>query len=180
MLFGTETFEFEILKWINSFFQSDFMDFLMTKISWIGNNGAVWIVVALVMLALPKYRRCGAVMAAGLILGLVFGNIILKNLIARPRPCWIFEGIEMVITVPKDYSFPSGHTLSSFVSAFVILGRDRQLGIIAFCVAAVMAFSRLYLFVHFPTDILGGIMLAAAIYFLALKRFLKTNNKKML
>lgn len=148
------------------------MDFLMVTVSALGNSGAVWIVATLLMIFSKKYRRWGAVVGIGLLLGLIFGNVILKNLIARPRPCWLFEGIDMLIPMPIDYSFPSGHTLASFTSAFVLLSADKRLGIPAAVLAAVMAFSRMYLFVHFPTDILGGIVLSGVIY-LGMMKILK-------
>ena len=175
MLFGCESFEFEIMTAIHSLVQSDFMDFFMTAISTIGNGGAIWIMVAIIMLATKKYRRLGIKLVIGLILGLVFGNIILKNLIARPRPCWIFENIDMLIAVPQDFSFPSGHTLASFTSAFILVAENRKMGIPALIVAILMAFSRMYLFVHFPTDILGGIILSGTI-FVIMNTILKKKN----
>ncbi len=174
MLFGCETFEFEIMTAVHNALQSDLMDFIMKSISAIGNGGAVWIVAALILLATRKYRRQGLAMAIGLTMGLVFGNIILKNLIARPRPCWIFENIDMLIAVPQDFSFPSGHTLASFTSAFILLSENRRMGIPSIMLAVLMAFSRIYLFVHFPTDILGGMALSYIIFVL-LKKFKKTN-----
>ncbi len=157
-------FELEILKTIQNTVGCGFMDSLMTAFSFIGNWGLLWIVVAVLMLISKKYRKTGIMLAVGLVLGLIFGNLILKNLVARPRPCWIVEDIEMLIDVPKDFSFPSGHTLSSFVAAFILLDRDKRFGIPAICIAAMIAFSRMYLFVHFPTDILGGIALAGLIF----------------
>ncbi len=173
MLFGCETFEFEIMTAIHHFVNCDFMDFLMTVISAIGNGGAIWIVVALIMLATKKHRKLGIKLAIGLILGLILGNVVLKNLIARPRPCWIFEDIDMLIDVPRDFSFPSGHTLASFTSAFILLAEARRLGIPALIIAVLMAFSRMYLFVHFPTDILGGIVLSFIIFIILEKSMKK-------
>ncbi len=172
MLFGCESFEFEIMKAVHNLVQCDFMDFFMTAISKIGNGGAVWIVMALILLSMKKYRRLGLEIAVGLIAGLILGNIVLKNLIARPRPCWIFDNIDMLIAIPKDFSFPSGHTLASFTSAFILLAADKQMGIPALIVAILMALSRIYLFVHFPTDILGGIALSFII-FIILKKIMK-------
>ena len=155
------------------------MDGLMKWLSIVGNGGALWIVVAVVMMISGKYRKVGFMMSAGLLLGLVFGNLILKNLIARPRPCWIETEYNMLITIPTDFSFPSGHTLASFISAFVLLDNSKKLGIPALILAMFIAFSRMYLFVHFPTDILGGIILATLIV-LGMKLFLKLHKKKML
>ena len=164
MLFGCETFEIQILDVIHSLFGCDFMDAVMLFFSAINNAGILWIAVAITLLCIKKYRKTGIIMAIGLILGVIFGNLILKNFIARPRPCWLEENLQMLIAIPKDYSFPSGHTLSSFIASFVLFDRDKRLGIPALCVATIIAFSRMYLFAHFPTDILGGIVLAALIY----------------
>ena len=173
MLFGTENFEIDMLIWLHNWLKSDFMDFFMSGVSRIGNVGLFWIVAALVMLVTKKYRRCGAFVGIGLLLGFLFGNVLLKNIIARPRPCWLFENVEMLIAIPKDFSFPSGHTLSSFIAAFVMLRADKRIGIPAIVLALLMAFSRLYLFVHFPTDVLGAIILAAMIYLGLRKRIRK-------
>ena len=159
MLFGTENIEIGILCGIRELFGCEFMDWFMKAISFVGNAGAFWIVVALVLIASKGYRRTGIMVAIGLLLGLLIGNLMLKNLICRPRPCWISEDVGLLIASPKDYSFPSGHTLASFISAIVLIYENRKVGICAMVVACVMAFSRMYLFVHFPTDIIGGIIL---------------------
>ncbi len=172
MLFGTENFEIGILLWMQNWLKSDFMDFFMATVSRLGNGGAIWIVAALVMLATKKYRRCGAFVGIGLLLGLLFGNLILKNIIARPRPCWLVENVHMLVEMPMDFSFPSGHTLSSFIAAFVMMRADKRIGIFAFVLATLIAVSRVYLFVHFPTDILGAIILATLIY-LGLRKYIR-------
>ncbi len=171
MLFGTETAEFAVLNFIQSVFGCEFMDVVMPHLTAIGNAGFIWIAVAIALMCTKKYRRGGAFMLVGLVLGLIFGNVILKNLIARPRPCWIM-GTEILIPTPNDFSFPSGHTLASFISVFVLWRLNRRFGIAALVVAILMAFSRLYLFVHFPTDILGGIVLAYLVSLL-IKKYIK-------
>lgn len=97
-------------------------------------------------------------MAMGLILCGLFGNIILKHLVARSRPCWI-RAIDMLVAIPTDYSFPSGHSMASFASAVVLFQYDRRIGIPALILAALIALSRLYLYVHFPTDVLVGTLM---------------------
>ncbi len=169
MLFGTENIEFEILEAIHRFTRSDFLDFLVPRVSWFGNSGFIWIVLAIVLLATKKYRRLGIALSAGLVLCLVLGNLFFKTLFSRPRPCWIFDVPKMLIPIPEDFSFPSGHTYSSFLSAFVILSQNKKWGMVTLLVAIIMAFTRLYLFVHFPTDILGGIVLGAVIFLIVRK-----------
>ena len=102
-------------------------------------------------------------MILGLAVGVLVGNVCLKNLIARPRPCWLDDSVMMLISSPTDYSFPAGHTLSSVIGATVLTKTDRRFGWAAIPLAAVIAFSRLYLFVHFPSDILAGAILGVII-----------------
>mgnify|MGYP001534438284 FL=1 len=91
------------------------------------------------------------------------GNVCLKHLVARPRPCWLDESVPLLIASPTDYSFPSGHTLSSTISATILTKTDRRFGYAAIPMAALLAFSRLYLFVHFPSDVLAGAVLGLVI-----------------
>ena len=97
-------------------------------------------------------------MLCAMALGFLTGNIILKNLIARPRPCWINTDIILLIENPSDYSFPSGHTLSSAICATVLTITDKKFGLVAIPVACLIAVSRLYLYVHFPSDVLFSVV----------------------
>ena len=94
---------------------------------------------------------------------MLVGNVCLKNLIARPRPCWLDSSVQLLISSPTDYSFPSGHTLSSAIGATVLTKANHQFGWAAIPLAAAIAFSRLYLFVHYPSDVLAGAVLGVAI-----------------
>ncbi len=155
--------EYSFLNWIQENLSAPWLDAVMTFITHLSDGGAIWIVAAVIMLLLPKYRRYGIVLAAVLILGGVLNSIILKPLIGRARP---FEGLEeimLLITPPADASFPSGHTLVSLSSAIVIFAANKKLGTLALVLAALTAFSRMYLYVHYPTDILAGAVLAVAI-----------------
>ena len=155
--------EFKVLDFIQEFLKCPFLDFLMPKITALGNGGIIWIISAIVLLATKKYRRGGFALATGLIAVFLIGNITLKPLIARTRPFDLVEGIELLISAPSDFSFPSGHTLSSVVGAAILTMTDERFGYIAIPLAVLIAFSRLYLYVHFLTDILGGIVIGAII-----------------
>lgn len=98
--------------------------------------------------------------------GLLICNIGLKNIVARPRPCWL-ESIDLLVNNPKDFSFPSGHTWSAVTGALVATAANRKFGYVAIPVAVLLAFSRLYLFVHFPSDVLAGAAIGAVLGILA-------------
>lgn len=163
MLFGTESLELEILDKIQQIFKSPFMDFVMPKITFLGNAGMLWIVICLVLLFSKRYRKTGITMALSLVTVLVVGLIVIKPLIMRPRPFMLNHGAALLISAPKDFSFPSGHTLASFTAALVLFDENKAWGTAALILAALIAFSRLYLYVHFPTDIAAGIVLAILI-----------------
>lgn len=138
-----------------------FLDFLMPKITMLGNGGFIWITAAVIMCLFKKQRKTGIMILSGLLIGFIVCTFILKPIVARPRPCWIDSSVPMLIDIPHDYSFPSGHTLSSFVSAFILMYRKSGLRFIALALAVMIAFSRMYLYVHFPSDVLGGLLIAA-------------------
>lgn len=155
--------DFRILDFIREKLSNGFFDFAMPKLTAVGNIGLIWIFIAAAMVISQKYRRSGIELAAGLAGCALIGNLLLKNLVARQRPCWINETVELLIAVPKDYSFPSGHTMTAFAAAAIILHANKRLGIAAYILAAVIAFSRLYLYVHFPTDVLAGAVIGTLI-----------------
>lgn len=159
--------DFGLLDVIQRWLRCDFMDYLMAFFTQLGEIGILWIMVAVVMLFSKKWRRCGIMMGVAMILGLLCGNLILKNVIARPRPfafdCAMLPEELLFIAKPTDWSFPSGHALASFGAATVIFLNSRRWGAAALAVASVIAFSRLYFYVHFPTDILAGILLGVVL-----------------
>lgn len=155
--------DWEILRAIRVFWTCPFLDFLMPKITALGNGGAIWLLAACGLLCTKKYRRQGFLLLCGLALGVLIGNVCLKNIVARPRPCWLDPEVPLLIAVPTDFSFPSGHTLSSVISATILTRTDRRFGWAAIPLAVLIAFSRLYLYVHFPSDVLGAALLGLGI-----------------
>lgn len=153
------SFEFVILDFIQEHMRSSLGDHLMVFFSTLGEAGILWIALALVLLVIPGTRRVGFMVAAALLVDVILCNGILKPLIARTRPYDIRTAVELIVKKPWDYSFPSGHTAASFaaVTALICSGR-RRLWIPSLVVALLIAFSRLYLYVHFPTDVLGGVI----------------------
>lgn len=155
--------DWSILHWIQETLTCPLFDVLMPKITLLGNGGAVWLLAAGGLLCTKKYRRQGLILLGGLAAGVLVGNVCLKNLVARPRPCWLDESVRLLIASPTDYSFPSGHTLSSVIGATILTKTDQRFGYAAIPLAALIAFSRLYLYVHFPSDVLAAAVLGIAI-----------------
>ena len=135
----------------------------MPIITALGNIGAIWIIAAVALLCTKKYRVYGVVLLGCLAVGALIGNGLIKNAVMRPRPCWLDESVTMLIETPSDYSFPSGHTMASVIGATILTAANRKFGLIAIPLAVLIAFSRMYLYVHFPSDILGGLVLGLAI-----------------
>ena len=133
------------------------LDKILAFITSLGNAGIIWIVLAVVLLILPKTRRTGIIVAAALLMDLILCNLILKNLVARVRPYDVNTAIAILIKKPFDFSFPSGHTAASFAAMTALfLAKMKKAWIAALVLAALIAFSRLYFYVHYPTDVLGG------------------------
>ena len=142
----------------------------------------VWILLAVILLVIPKTRKSGIVLMTALCVDLVLCNGILKNLFARIRPCDINTQVQLLIARPDEFSFPSGHTAASFTAvAALSLSGEKKLWKPAFMLACLIAFSRLYLYVHYPTDILGGILVGIAagyIGYMAVSRWMERRIKK--
>lgn len=161
-------FEAQILLFIREHLTSPFLDFIMPKITFLADAGWFWIALAVVLLFFKRTRKTGIVMGIALACGVITANIILKPLVARIRPYDLLEGIELLVERLHDFSFPSGHTIASFEGAVSIaLTSKKRFGIPAIILAILIAFSRLYLFVHYPTDVLCGCLFGIAFAFLA-------------
>lgn len=150
--------ELQILHAIQGM-HTEWLDTIMIALSTIGNAGIIWIILSIVLAIIPKTRKCGLTMMCSMALSFVVGNILLKNIIGRARPCSIDTSVSLLIPFPSEYSFPSGHTLNGFTAAVTLFLFHKKSGIIAIIIAGLIAFSRMYLFVHYPTDILGGIII---------------------
>lgn len=152
-------FEFKILDFIREYMSSPVMDKIMCFFTFLGNAGWIWIALALVCLCSKKYRYTGIMLCAGLLMSLIVANLILKPAFARLRPFQIKEGIELILAAPNDFSFPSGHTMASVICATIIFLQHKKMGIYAIILAVLISFSRLYLYMHFPSDVFFGAIL---------------------
>ncbi len=154
-------FDFAILDFVAKNLRCGFLDVIMPIITFLGDGGWFWIACAVIMLFFKKTRKTGIMMGLSLVCGLIICNLTLKPLVARIRP-YDLRPVENMLTEPMhDFSFPSGHTIASFEAAIVLLIRDKRFGIPATVLASVIAFSRLYLYVHYPTDVLASIVLGS-------------------
>ena len=133
-------FDFEILFFIKDHVRNSFLDVIVPFYTNLGDDGIIWIAVGLIMLIPKKTRKCGIMVLAALLVMLVVNNIILKNLIARPRPCATYPELVELVHIPTSYSFPSGHTVSAMAVAFTILTQHKKLGIVAVIMASAAMF----------------------------------------
>jgi len=150
--------EFQILNLIANM-RTDLLDTILPMISSFGDKGIGWIVISVILTCIPRYRKAGITMGLALIFCLLIGNMTLKPLIARPRPYTYFPEMTLLIAPLADFSFPSGHTFASFASATALFLYHKKAGIAAYILAAIIAFTRLYLYVHFPSDVIAGMLL---------------------
>ncbi|MDV4149879.1 phosphatase PAP2 family protein [Clostridium sp. AL.422] len=153
------------------------MDKLMIFITSLGDKGFIWIAIGLILVAKKKYRKIGFMLLIALLITSLIGEGILKNIVQRARAFVTYPDISILITPPTSYSFPSGHTASSFTAAVILGYYFKKFRYIFYIFASLIAFSRLYLYVHYPSDIIAGILLGVTCGLITIKLI---NNKFML
>lgn len=175
-------FDHAILLFIQENFRVDFLTPIMETSSTLVNAGLFWILLSVVLICFKKTRMIGVVTLSSIAFCFLINNIVLKNVVARARPFDTYNDIIPLIAKPTDYSFASGHTTCSFAAA-VSLSRflNKPLAIVSLAFATLVSFSRLYLGVHYPTDVLTGIAIGTfgslLIYYLYSKKFDLDNYK---
>nr|WP_248484790.1 phosphatase PAP2 family protein [Tepidibacter aestuarii] len=165
--------DISLLNFVHNYFQNDIFDKIMPIISFLGNGGIIWIIISLILITNKKYRKVGMLSFFALILSTILVEGILKNLMQRPRPFIEFTNINLLIKKPLSYSFPSGHATSSFAAAGVIGNMIRKYKVLTMILAGLIAFSRVYLFVHYPVDVIAGIILGLILSYLITYKFIK-------
>lgn len=172
-------FDLSVFQWIQSI-QNEFLDALMVGITTPGNGGAVFIVIGLVLLISKKYRKAGLAVIIALLVMLLCNDLFLKEFFARPRPFNLLETdpekyafwgkayiYPELISKPTSFSFPSGHTASAFAAAIALLWHNRKIGVPVTIFSALMGFSRIYVEVHYCTDVIAGVVSGIICAFIA-------------
>ncbi len=156
MLETIQSMDFAVLDWIQENIACKALDIFFSFITHFGDAGLFWIGIGILMLCFKKFRKAGFCLLIAISIGFLVSNLILKPWVARTRPYDINTAISLLIGRPSDFSFPSGHTTASIASALAILYHHKKVGIGALVLAILVSLSRLYLYVHFPTDVLVG------------------------
>ncbi len=157
---GINGFDRAVMEFIQLHFHNIVTDSVFPVLTYLGEAGAVWIVLALAFLVRRESRRWGMIMLCAIAAGFLLGELLLKNVICRERPFQAFPGYTaLLISPPSGFSFPSGHSCASFAASTVLLAVSKEWGFPALALAVLIAFSRIFLFVHWPTDVLAGSLL---------------------
>ena len=145
-------------------------DVVVPLITRLGDAGIIWIILTVLLLIIPKTRKTGVIMMAALLVDVLLCNVLIKNLVARTRPFDVNTAVQLLVAKPRDYSFPSGHTAASFASVTALyLAGEKKIWKVALVLAVLIALSRLYLYVHYPTDIIGGVVFGSLSGYLGYK-----------
>lgn len=181
-----------ILLWIQENLRNEILTPIVTFITHLGDHGYLWIALLLLLLFIPKTRKAGWIGAAALLLTFIVNNLFIKNLVARTRPYMVVEGLTILIERPGEFSFPSGHTANSMAVAVVLWMISQQCGKLKdkklyfpkaagwfFLILSVLiSLSRLYVGVHYPTDVLGGAVIAILDAWIVFSVYKKLQKRK--
>lgn len=151
--------EFQILYALQEI-HHPILDKIMLFITSFGDGGYFWIAIGVICLFFQKYRKMGIQLLLSMLCTFIIGNLIIKNLVQRPRPCDVDTMVTLLLSRPHGHSFPSGHSINSMAAAGALFLNNKKIGIPAVILAVLIGFSRMYLFVHFPTDVLIGFAIA--------------------
>lgn len=154
--------DMNIVCYIHEHWHNFITDGFFTFVTFLADGGIIWIAAALIMLCSRKWRPAGVILLLSLGISAVFTNLVIKNIICRPRPFNANPELSLIIDIPHGlYSFPSGHSTSSGAGAAAIMLRNKKLGIAAIVIALIIGFSRVFMAVHYTTDVLCGLIIGA-------------------
>ncbi len=159
--------EIQILDWIRDNLSCNFLDVVMSSITMIGNNGIFFVLTAIICLIFKRTRKFGATLTISLVLEIILVSLVLKPLVGRVRPFVFNDAIELIIPALSSASFPSGHTAIAFAFAFSLLAFNKKALIPGLVFGFLMGFSRMYLYVHYPSDVLFGAIIGSLCGYIA-------------
>lgn len=178
-MYGIQNLDNCILEFIQMNMRSVVGDKLMIGLTYLGNGITIWAIIGLALIISKKYRKHGFMIITALILCYLIGNLSIKPIVARTRP---FDAMPllggMLIKPPTDFSFPSGHTMCSFASSVVIFNMNKKIGISTLILSSFIGFSRVYLFVHYPSDVFGGMIIGIFIGLITIIIFRNIGGKR--
>ena len=172
-------FDFSIINFIQENFRCDFLDAVMPVITSLGDVGFIWILISVILLFFKKTRSLGFQLLISIGFAYLIYQWVMKPIIARPRPFTQNPIVELLIKAPKDFSFPSGHTACGFSFVIILFLKKNKWWLPAFVLASLIGFSRLYLYVHFFTDVICGALcgiIFGAISFYFSEKYLPQKN----
>lgn len=157
--------ELAFLNSVQEHLRCGWLDAFMVPITMLGNAGALWVALGIVLICMRRWRRAGVAIIVAVVAAGVLAKLVLGGLLPRPRPCDANTAVQLIIARPFGSSFPSGHTAAAFAAVAVLIAERLPRGLTIPCavLAVLIALSRLYLYVHYPTDVLAGAVLGAAI-----------------
>lgn len=172
-------FDFSILDWIQATLRCGFLDSFVVILNYAMTWGIFWIVLGVVLLFFRKTRAAGIILLAALALAFLTGDVLLKHIINRPRPFTVNTDIVLLMKAPSGSSFPSTHSGLAAAATTVLLAKKRALGFAALALTICIAFSRLYLYFHYPTDVICGLLLGVlcALLMLWIAKKINLENK---
>lgn len=179
-MYSLSVVELTILDWIAAHCHTAWLDVIMSWITRLGDGGFIWVCFSVALFVQSrKGRPYGFQMALALAFSFILCNLLLKTTVGRVRPFQLNELVDLLVPAPTDASFPSGHSSASFAAAAVLLLTKHPLRWVALVLACLIAFSRLYLYVHFPTDVLAGVLLGVLCGWLAVMVWRKLIQPKL-
>ena len=169
------------LLWLQNSVRAPWLDAVFTFFTHLGDAGILWIVLGVILLCIPRTRKMGAATLAALAVGFLCTNVVLKHLVARPRPWLDVAGLVPLVQEGDPNSFPSGHTCAAFAFAAAGLGTfpAKWAKVLALAGAVLMGFSRLYVGVHYPSDVLAGALVGLLAGWIVCTVFARYDRKRL-
>ena len=167
-----------IVDFIHFSLKNNILDYIIPKITNLGELGLIWIIISIILLISKRYRKIGFTCILALLLSLLFTDLSIKQLVQRQRPIIRYPIENSIIAIPTSYSFPSGHTSSSFAAAWVLYRQMDKYKLTFLVLAGLIAFSRMYLYVHYLSDVIAGVLVGIISATLAIIIINKAYEKK--